>query len=377
MLQNPPPKASWPAFDLIKCGAVMGMVLVHSFYWSWTRHGQLLVPAGSFWYRVYDNGMFLGICPMALPLLAGVALRLRVAAERPGTLPGRGPRLRRTLSGLALQGAVLAACGYAMNVLAAGWAVLWAWNVLQLIALSSFVIGILYAAGGIRPVLAAGVLILAMTEPLRGLIPVADRGAVLHVLLGDAWNWHQWPVFPWSATVAFGFALAELYLTVGKTRFALSCGGIGLGSALAGAALGHIGPVLDPKDLIGIGIMQPPAVDLLGLTGVVLLVFAALKSVQDRLHFSRRGIVHCFSGGILTIYLAHMVVGDRLYGLIFGQLDHAALVATVTESWHPVLMIGFPALLLLLSWWVGYVTIVWVHNKRLRIRLRRREITRA
>ena len=117
-------KPVWPAFDLIKCICAVGMVLVHGFYWTWTMHGRFILPPDSLWFITFQRGMFLGVCPLTLPFLAGAALRLRYSQPSDKRVP------TKMLGMLTLQSALLAALGYAMNVLAAGWYVLWAWNVL-------------------------------------------------------------------------------------------------------------------------------------------------------------------------------------------------------------------------------------------------------
>jgi len=343
------------------------MVLVHGFYWTWTVHGRFLLPAESVWSSVFERGMFLGIFPLMLPFLAGAALRLRWSATR--SYPGRN------LSRLAVQCAVLAALGYAMNVFAAGWYVIWAWNVLQLVALSFLVVGLLYLNGSIWPVAFIAALILGLSDPLRQWIPSPDRSIALRVILGDPFDWHQWPVFPWMATVAFGFVLADAYAGLSRERFVRLCIASGIVMTLLAAALGRVMPVFDPMNLIGAEIMQPAAVDVLGLMGVTFLAFGALTAIQGRMRFSRHGVVGCFSGGILAIYLVHMVIGVRLHDMIFGHVIHSRVVTELWRGWHPFFMVGFPIMLLLASWGVGYIAVRWLQGKRFSVRVRKVGLT--
>ena len=330
-------------------------------------HGRFILPADSAWFVAFQWGMFLGICPLMLPFLAGVALRLRLSTQHTKT----GQPIENRLASLFLQCLVIAVLGYAMNVFAAGWYVFWAWNVLQLVAVSFLVIGCLYARRSIWPVAALGILMLAVSDPLRGWIAGESRGKVLRVLLGDPSDWHQWPIFPWMSTVVFGFVLADSYSRLNHENFVRLCAITGVLFSLIAAVSGRIMPVFDPHNLIGSQLMQPPAVDVLGLVGLILLAFGGLTAVQDRLHFQRYGLVRCFSGGILAIYLVHMIVGVRLHDLVFNHIDHAAVVNALGQGWHPFFMAGFPVLLLLLSWAVGYATIRWLHGKRYSIRLRK------
>jgi uncharacterized membrane protein len=359
--------AEWPAFDLIKCLCVIGMVLVHGFYWTWTMHGRFILPAESAWSVAFKWGMFLGICPLMLPFLAGAALRLRLSTQRPDTEQA----IEKKLARLFWQCLILAALGYVMNVLAASWYVFWAWNVLQLVAVSFLIIGCLYVRWSIWPVAALGVLVLVVSDPLRNWIVGESRCTMLRVILGDPSEWHQWPIFPWTATVAFGFVLADAYFRLNRDRFVRLCTVAGVLFSLVAAALGRILPVFDPENLIGSQLTQPPAVTVLGLVGLMLLAFGGLTAIQDRLHLPSYGLVRSFSGGILVIYVVHMVIGVRLHELIFSHIDHAAVVNELGQGWHPFIMIGFPLLLLLLSWGVGYLTIRWLYGKRFSIRLRK------
>jgi uncharacterized membrane protein len=367
-------EAAWPAFDLLKCLCVVGMVLAHGIYWTWTVHGRFLLPPESSWRGAFQAGMFLGVFPLTLPLLAGVSLRLRLATEGRVSTGGFQPYVAKWL----LPCAILAAVGYTMNVFVGGWNVLWAWNVLQLIAISFLLIGLLYAHRSVWPVAAFGLCVVALSDPLRTWWPPESRGALTRVLLGDPTDWHAWPVFPWSATVAFGVVLAEAYLRRrGRVGFLACCTAAGVCLAVLGAAGAHLLPRFDPKNLIGTQMMQPPAAAVLGMLGVVLLLFAALTACQERLRFARYGPVHCFSAGILWIYVIHMILGVRLSSLIFSRVNRAEVVADPAAGWHPVILVGLPVGLLLMSWLVGYLTVRWVQEKRLAVRLRKGSVRRV
>ena len=368
-------EAAWPAFDLLKCLCVVGMVLAHGIYWTWTVHGRFLLPPESSWRGAFQAGMFLGVFPLTLPLLAGVSLRLRLATE--GRVCRRGDfSLTRPSGSCAVPS--WPRVGYTMNVFVGGWNVLWAWNVLQLIAISFLLIGLLYAQRSVWPVAAFGLCVVALSDPLRTWWPPESRGALTRVLLGDPTDWHAWPVFPWSATVAFGVVLAEAYLRRrGRVGFVACCTAAGVCLAVLGAAGARLLPRFDPKNLIGAQMMQPPAEAVLGMLGVVLLLVAALTACQERLRFARYGTVRCFSAGILWIYVIHMILGVRLSNLIFSRVNRAEVVADPAAGWHPVILVGLPVGLLLMSWLVGYLTVRWLHEKRLAVRLRKGCVSRA
>lgn len=354
----------WPALHVLQGLCVVGMILVHSVYWTWTVHGHVLLPAASPWWHVWQVGMGLGFFPLTLPLLAGASMRLRRAAA---------PAARwADVPVLVGRWACLAALGYALNVLAAGWHVLWAWNALQLIAVAGGLLELLYARRAIWPVVACGVLVLLLSDPLRAWYPAASRGAVAHVLLGDPTMWHAWPVVPWVASVAGGFVLADAYLRCRtRTIFLRGCTAVGVSLVALGAGGGWLLLPFDPQHLIGPQIMHQPAVAVLALMGVVVLLAAALTAVQTRPQVAGYGLVRCFSAGILWIYVTHMILGARLRELLFSRISHADVVADPGHGWHPLILLGFPVLLLLVSWGVGYLTVRWLHDTRLVVRLKK------
>jgi hypothetical protein len=198
------------------------------------------------------------------------------------------------------------------------------------------------------------------------------------VLLGDPTDWHAWPIFPWSATVAFGVVLAEVYSRRrGRVGFVAWCTAAGVCLAAVGAASARLLPRFDPRNLVGSQVMQPPAEAVLGMLGVVLLLVAALTACQERFRFARYGMVHCFSAGILWIYVSHMILGTYLSNLIFSRVSRFAVVADPGTGWHPVILVGVPVALLVTSWLVGYLTVRWVHEKRLAVRVRRVRVSVA
>jgi hypothetical protein len=198
------------------------------------------------------------------------------------------------------------------------------------------------------------------------------------VLLGDPANWHAWPIFPWSATVAFGVVLAEAYLRRrGRVGFVACCTVAGVCLAVLGAAGARLLPRFDPQNLIGSQMMHPPAEAVLGMLGLVLLLVAALTAGQERMRFARYGMVRCFSAGILWIYVIHIILGTRLSNLIYSRISRTAVVADPGTGWHPVILVGLPVGLLLMSWLVGYLTVRWLHEKWLVVRLRKDGVSRA
>ena len=350
----------WPALDYAKFLCVVGMVLAHGFFWTWTVAGRFLLPPESPWFSAFQFGTFLGFFPLTLPLLAGASYRLRLGATR------------SSIPALLWRCSLLAVVGYAMNVLAAGWYTVWAWNVLQLVALAFLVIEALYVRGSVWWIAVLALLILVLNDPLHAWFPPGMRGPFLRVVLGDDSDWHTWPVFPWLATVAAGFVLAHGYQSVSNRAMFTRTGAIaGVVLLVVAVVAGQALPPFDPQNLIGPRMMVPPMAAILGLLGVALLLLSALTAVQGRLHFSPYGIVSCFSAGILWIYVIHMIVGVRLSRWIFSYVYPGDVVADPWQGWHPFILFGFPILLVLVSWLVGYIVVRGLHGKRLSVRLRK------
>jgi hypothetical protein len=352
--------AQWPALDELKAFCVVGMILAHGFFWVWTDEGRLLFPLDSVYVDIFRGMMFLGLFPLTLPLLAGATYGLRMAST-----PG--------LSFAVLaQCVVLAALGYLMNVMAAGAYAFWAWNVLQFVALSFILIALLHGPWGLWPVTVFAVLVLGVSDQLRDLFPAEERNCIMRVLLGDPDDWHTWPFFPWFSLVAAGYVVSNAYQRRGgDSVFCIACAAVGIGLTLVAAYSDHLLPEFDPENLIGPRVMQPPAAFVLGLLGIVLIVIALLTKLQQRLRLAQNDVVRCFSAGILWIYLVHITAGLRGSRLLFSLFDRQALMAEPWSGWHPLLLWGFLALLLLLSWAVGYFALHYTHSKRLRIRVRK------
>jgi len=359
--------SDWRWLDLLKCLGVIGMILSHAVYFTWTYSGQLAIGEDHRLYSLFQSMMFLGWFPLMLPFIAGAAFYMRLA-------PNLAEGTRILTPTLLIQCAIVALVGYGMNVLAAGWYALHSWNVLQTVAVSMLVIALLAESRfGVWAVAIVGGLLLVVSDPLRQWWPPESRPDVVRILLGDPDDWHTWPLVPWFTLVAFGFALAHWH------RIARSSGSfvgfsilVGIGLVIAAAFSDRLVPVLDEANMIGPAVMQPPTIAVLGLIGVALLLSALLTAGQDHFRITRYGLVQCYSAGIFWIYLVHLVIGMRLSNTIFsGSFQREAVLATPLQPTHLTVLIGIPLLLLLISWLVGYLTLMISHEKRFRLHLRR------
>jgi len=359
--------SGWQGLDLLKCLGIIGMILSHAVYFTWTHSGSLAIGEDHQLYPFFRSMMFLGWFPLMLPFIAGAAFYARL-------MPDLARRARVLTPTLLIQCTVLALVGYGINVLAAGWYALHSWNVLQTVAVSMLVIALLVDSRfGIRAVAMTGGLLLLLSDPVRQWWPPETRPDAVRILLGDPDDWHTWPLVPWFALVVSGFVLAHGHrMARSSSSFVAWSATLGIGLMITASVSGHLVPVLDEANMIGPAVMQPPMTAVLGIIGVALLLTAFLTALQDRIPIARYGLVRCYSAGILWIYLVHLVVGMRLSNLIFsGGFQRDTVLAAPLHPISLTILIGFPLLLLLISWLIGYLTLMISHEKHFRLRLRR------
>jgi uncharacterized membrane protein len=355
------------SLQMLKAVCVAGMVVVHAFFFAATHRGRLLVPDTNPLFLFVKNGMSIGIFPLLLPFTAGCALRVRWS-NRDGTLR------RVPWKEAVAQAAGVASIGYLMNVLAAGWYPLWSWNVLQLVGVSMIAIALLERAGSYAAVALAAVAVLLSSDWLHMNVPFYEGPGWMKVLFGDPTYYHTWPVFPWFALIAFGWLLAECTLRFRDAawfRYAiLVFGGL---AAISAVGNGNFIPPFDPRKLIGPRIFIAPSMAAIGVIGWASLLTAGLSLIAARIEPARYGFIRCFSGGIFWIYLIHTIVGARFYEAVIKPIDRVAIFANPFSAPALVLLAGYPAALLALSWAVGFLVVRFLHEKRLRIGIVRRK----
>ncbi len=359
------PRPGLAALQVLKAVCVTGMVAVHGFYWAATIDGRLALDTGTGLFQAVDSGMLVGVLPLLLPFTAGCALRVHWSG--PAGVAQRIPI--RQAATLAM---MLAALGYLTNVLAAGWEALWGWNVLQFVGLSLVVIAVLVRAGSAAAVALAALVVLIASDPLRDWIPFWEGPGWVRILLGDPTDFHTWPFFPWFATIAFGWLVGHAVLRLGHRsafRWALVFGGGGM--TILAWAMGGLVPRFDPLNLIGPRIMQPPAVYSFGVIGLAALLTGGLAWIAPHLRTRRYGLVRCFSGGILWIYVVHLVVGVRISSWLDRHVNRSALLEEPSSVAALALLVGLPLFLLALSWLVGFLALRLLHEKRIRVVARR------
>ncbi|HNV70360.1 MAG TPA: hypothetical protein PKO06_11725, partial [Candidatus Ozemobacteraceae bacterium] len=177
----------WPALDLVKCACVIGMILLHCFYWICTVYGRLIVVPDSVLLPWISRFMIVGFLPLMLPLTAGCALRHQLS-------PG-GESAKLSLSqGLGIAGSsmFLLLLGYLMNVLATGWAAVSSWNVLQFVGCSFVIIAavLTVAPAPVISVACTGAAVLLIYPWIQAIHPGTTGGLLSLIVLGDPSGFH-------------------------------------------------------------------------------------------------------------------------------------------------------------------------------------------
>lgn len=354
--------AASAAIERVKAVCVVGMVAAHGFYWAATDHGRILSPPGGVLAQFVGDNMYIGLLPLLLPFTAGCSLRLRCSrpdgtAQAPGFAAVIGTVL------------VLLTVALFLNLAAFGPAYLAAWNVLQFIALSMLLIALLQR-GGIILLAISGLLVVATADWIRTTVPFWQGPMWQRILLGDPTDFHSWPLAPWFGTVVAGWVAAHGLLQSSndrRVRIALASAGAAL---VAWTAItGTLVPRFDPGNLIGPLVMNPPALYAVAVIGVGWLLTGMLALVPAGV--VRPGWVRVFAGAILPIYVVHMIVGARGMTLLDRFLDREALLADPTDPVAILWLVAVPTVLVLISWLFGRYAILWWHDRRVHIQLRR------
>lgn len=372
--------------DFFRFVCVVFMVLIHAFFWLVSFEGRVTLPPDSLLVRLFPVGMVFAFFPCLLPFTAGCALRLGLGWQT--ALPALSwSRVRQ----MALAGAGVGCMGMLLNYLSSGASVIDAWNVLQMVGLSVVCSALLLRRGSIWPLACVGALVVICAPLFRAWLlepPAGDAGGVIpgrgalwaasdwyitKVLFGDPTGYNVWPVFPWAGTFAAGVLFTHTALTtgIGSRRFYLTL--LPLGSVLVvGAALtGELVPRFDSGDFMGSAVYFASPGAIAGLLGVALCLVTIFTATFARTQFAPRGIVKCFSRGILWAYLAHLVFGRWVIERVQWDFDRVQLIRDPLRLEHLSLLISFPLWLLLVAWLAGWLAVRWLDGVRLRFTFRK------
>ncbi len=361
------PSAVWPALDLVKCACIAGMILVHVVSYFMTWGGELQVSENSPVLSWVSWGMVIGFFPLMLPVTAGCSFFLGFFRDVPIGRVSAAQLLRPVVTGLMFIG-----LGYVFNLIEVGWHYWSLWQILQFIGLSLVVLAVLawrLPAWGVPVAAALGLMALPWLRENFGNSYDLDR----QILFETIRQGNSWPLLPWFPLVAFGFILAWLRERISGTRAFRRVLWV-TAVAFIGWAVGRgqFLPPLDPISISGNRLFNPPPDFVVGVLGMAALAFALGEGIAGRLTLTRDGVVNVFSKGILWIYLVHLAVLHRSYMWLLGRFDLNAYAAHLTDGSNLAGVAAIWAVLLALSYGVGYAAIHLLQANRIRIRLRRR-----
>jgi uncharacterized membrane protein len=359
--------SAWPALDLVKFWCVLWMILLHTFFWVATEYGYITFNAGGRAFAAMRYLMVLGFFPLMLPVTAGCAFRLSLSPNA-----RLQPLDRAAMRSVLVTSAFICCAGFAMNVLSVDLKIVFAWNVLQLVACSYLVIGLVLTILPVEALIPLAVAILVVTPVLRHTLSGRESYWAL-AMVGRVPSGFGWPLFPWVAAVIFGFIISGAYLRFGtRQRFphALLAGGVVL--TIIPLVDGTFVPALDRLNLMGARLFNPPPTFILGVFGVSAICVAVATFLSPVIWWRRRGIVASFSKGILWVYVCHMVVGTRLYELLHMHFRREGPLMNAGPFLGPAIAIAFPLLLIATSWATGYAVIRLFGEKVIHITVRRR-----
>lgn len=368
-------RSAWPALDLVKFWCVLWMILLHTFFWVATDSGYITFDLGGHVFRAMRYFMVFGFSPLMLPVTAGCAFRLSLSPHSPMSRLDRAALLR-----IVITSAFICCAGFTMNVLCGGPSIVFAWNVLQLVACSYILIGVvlLIAPVGMQIPLTAAILV--VTPLLRRWFSVEDSLSVVDsywklALIGRVPSGYGWPLFPWMSAVIFGFLLSDWYVRYGQTkRFRLALLGGGAVLTLVPLMDGTFVPAFDRTDLMGALMFNPPPTFILGVFGVAAMCLSVAMRLAPERGWPRRGIVAAFSKGILWVYVCHMVLGTRLYEYLHSRYNPTGPLVSIPGLTGPLIAVAFTLLMIAVSWLAGYTVLRLFGEKVIRVTLRRRPV---
>jgi len=340
---------NWPALDFIKFICVTVMILVHAHIMLIINYDWFL-NANSFFYKATERFMFVGLFLMILPMFAGTVFRINDNFEL------------RKIAKLAI---FLILIGFFMNLITWGWNNVFLWNVLQFIGLSFLIISFLKNHYSDKAIIFLSLLVIFAAEPLRHSFARFGHPYWLNIFFGVNNGQTFWPLFPWLGLVGLGFIFADYYIRYKDTdikKFNLISAAIGVLLIAISILRKEAIPLLDPRFILGSSVFQPKIGFVLASIGFFCVFVSAANTFFNKAKFRKYGIVNSYSKGILWIYIFQMFASYNLAILIkkFFPIDGPSLAYFI-----------LPVAMIILSWFVGAMSIRLFAEKRLVITLKR------
>ncbi|MDP3765006.1 MAG: heparan-alpha-glucosaminide N-acetyltransferase domain-containing protein [Nanoarchaeota archaeon] len=358
----------WLALDAYKAMSVFSMILWHLVVW-WFGHDNINIRPlegaanlGRFHVGAFSGTILIlsGFFTMSIPATAGAVFRFYYK-----NLNKNKERIALNKSlyyvlGIAISFLLL---GFIINLLAWGPSYFFDWNVLQFISLCLIIVAVILKFLQLYYLMAFSIIVLLLAPVLR--THLADTSSYLiKILIGDSLGYNLWPFFPWFFIFVYGFAVAHFYIKCTNSRntkyFRSALIFAGLIFTGVGAYYGKFFFFIEKGNVWGPGLFQPPTLTILALLGVFNITIAVIDFYFSRFgKINKYGIINSYSRGILWIYIILFVIGYRLVIFVRNVLPNGLF---------PFLLLI--ALLLLISWVVGLLTIK-IYEKRLFIELRK------
>lgn len=296
----------------------------------------------TFFYRVTDKFMFIGLFMTILPALAGYVF---------GMSKDNGVRKTISLS------VILALVGFLMNALTWGWKYTFSWNVLQFVGLSFLVIAIAVEFFTYYEIFLLSLMTILAAAFLRITFAASNMNDFVAIFIGGKNEFMLWPFFPWFGVVGFGFLYARYKLKYGDSAWfnpASFCGGL----ALIGSAIlrNEFSVRLDPDYVWGPSILTPTLGWVLATLGFFLVLMVLGDVFFSKIKLKKYGIINSYSKGIMWIYAAQMLVSFKaaIWVKRFFPMDE--------PSWAYFI---FLAVMLVFGWFVGFLSIKLFQEKRI------------
>jgi len=334
--------------NVVKFISVAMLIFIHAHMMLVTNNNYGFDDTSSFFYKITDKFMFLGLFLTILPMLAGYVFRISEDHE-----------LRKTIK-IAI---FLLFVGFFMNLAIWGIEYVFSWNILQFVGLSFVVITFLMSYFSERVIFLLSSVAILVAPLLRNFLTNVSNSYFIDIFIGNINHFMFWPFLPWFGVVGFGFLFAHYQLKY-KNDFKFRTISLFLGIAflLFAIATNTISPPLNSDYVWSLDIFQPKIGFVLATMGLFLVLSVLGTFFWEKANFKKYGIINSYSRGILWIYVSMMFANGVFY---YAMKDRLPLnnPASIYFIWM-IFIFAF-------SWAVGALSIKFLDEKKLIVYLKK------
>ncbi|MBI3027716.1 DUF1624 domain-containing protein [Candidatus Woesearchaeota archaeon] len=309
----------WVTLDAIKAIGIVLIIIEHIVVWWFIDldYGTNSALFNQKFFFVFLNSVifFTGLVPFA----AGTSLRLYIRPIQ----GGKHNSLDRNFyyKRIFVKAIGLMLLGYLLNYLAFGLEDLFAWDVLQFLALSITVTIFIVKFGSVLILAMTGALNLILAPYLHEILDLYQNQYWALVLVGNRSGHHFWPFFPWFSIFVLGFLIGHHYINfksknkVSQMRILFTI----LGTTLLILAIvkKQVFFKIYPENFWGPNIFQPPTFTLVGAFGFAFLTVAFFDIMLSKIKkLGKYNVVNSFSKGVLWIFVLHIIIGYNLVSIL-------------------------------------------------------------